>query len=35
VFEETGFKPAGLINAISYILWSVWLIGLGIALLLH
>jgi hypothetical protein len=35
VFEETGFKPAGLINAISYILWSVWLIALGIALLLH
>ena len=35
VFEETGFKPAGAINAISYILWSVWLIALGIALLLH
>lgn len=35
VFEETGFKPAGLINAISYILWSVWLIALGIALLLR
>jgi len=35
VFEETGFKPAGVINAISYILWSVWLIALGIALLLH
>ena len=34
VFEETGFKPAGAINAISYILWSVWLIALGIALLL-
>jgi hypothetical protein len=33
VFEETGFKPAGAINAISYILWSVWLIALGIALL--
>lgn len=35
VFEETGFKPAGAINAISYILWSVWLIALGIALLLR
>jgi hypothetical protein len=30
VFEETGFKPAGLINAISYILWSIWLITFGI-----
>ena len=35
VFEETGFKPAGAINAISYILWSVWLIALGVALLLR
>ena len=35
VFEETGFKPAGAINAISYILWSVWLIALGMALLLR
>ena len=34
VFEETGFKAAGMINAISYILWSVWLIAFGIALLL-
>lgn len=34
VFEETGFKSAGAINAISYILWSVWMIALGIALLL-
>jgi hypothetical protein len=34
VFEETGFKAAGAINAISYILWSIWLIALGIALLL-
>lgn len=34
VFEETGFKAAGAINAISYILWSVWLIAFGIALLL-
>jgi len=35
VFEETGFKAAGAINAISYILWSVWLVGFGIALLLR
>lgn len=34
VFEETGFKAAGMINAISYILWSVWLIAFGVALLL-
>ena len=34
VFEETGFKAAGVINAISYILWSIWLIAFGIALLL-
>ncbi len=33
VFEETGFKAAGAINAISYILWSLWLIAFGIALL--
>ena len=35
LFEEAGFKPAALINAISYILWSVWLIVLGISFLLH
>jgi hypothetical protein len=34
VFEETGFKAAGAINAISYILWSAWLVALGISLLL-
>jgi hypothetical protein len=34
VFEETGFKPAGAINAISYLLWSVWMIAFGVALLL-
>jgi hypothetical protein len=33
VFEETGFKSAGAINAISYILWSLWLVALGIAFL--
>lgn len=34
IFEEMGFKFAGAINAISYILWSVWLIAFGIALML-
>jgi hypothetical protein len=34
VFEETGLKAAGAINAISYVLWSVWLIAFGVALLL-
>ena len=33
VFEETGLKVAGAINAISYLLWSLWLIVLGIVLL--
>jgi hypothetical protein len=35
VFEETGFKPAGAINAISYLVWSVWMIAFGVALLLQ
>lgn len=35
VFEETGFKAAGAINAISYILWSIWLVALGVMLLLR
>ena len=35
VFEEAGFKPAGAINAISYLVWSLWLIALGLALLLR
>ena len=30
VFEETGFKAAGAINAISYILWSLWRLPLGL-----
>ena len=34
IFEETGFQAAGLINAVSYILWSVWLIAFGISLLM-
>jgi hypothetical protein len=35
VFEETGFKAAGAINAISYILWSIWMVAFGIAVLLN
>ena len=35
LLEEAGFKPAGVINAISYILWSLWLIAFGVALLLR
>jgi len=34
IFEETGFKSAGAINAISYIAWSIWLIVVGLVLLL-
>jgi len=30
VFEESGFQAAGSLNAISYILWSIWLIVIGI-----
>ena len=35
VFEEVGFKPAAVINAISYLLWSAWLIAFGVSLLLR
>ena len=35
LFEEAGFKAAAAINAISYILWSVWLIVVGIVFLLQ
>lgn len=35
LFEEAGFKPAAAINAISYILWSIWLIVVGIVFFLH
>ena len=35
LFEEAGFKAAGAINAISYILWSIWLIAVGVVLLLQ
>ena len=33
VIEETSFKATGTVNVINYILWSVWLIAFGIALL--
>lgn len=35
LFEEAGFKAAGAINAVSYVLWSIWLIVVGVVLLLH
>ena len=35
LFEEAGFKPAAAINAIGYILWSIWLIVVGVAFLLQ
>jgi len=35
LFEEAGFKPAAAINAISYILWSIWLIVVGVFFVLH
>jgi hypothetical protein len=34
MLEPAGWKPAGAINAISYILWSLWLMLSGIILLL-
>lgn len=33
VLEEIGVKPAALVNAIAYVLWSLWLIALGIVLI--
>lgn len=35
LLEPAGWKPAGMINAMSYILWSLWLIVSGITLLLR
>ncbi len=32
--EPFGWKPAGAVNAISYIAWSLWLIGSGVTLIL-
>ena len=34
LLEPTGWKPAGMINAISYLVWSLWLIVSGIILIL-
>jgi hypothetical protein len=34
LLEPAGWKPAGAINAMSYILWSLWLIIAGIVLIL-
>jgi hypothetical protein len=31
--EEAGWKPAAMVNAVSYILWSIWLVALGIMVL--
>lgn len=33
LLEPAGWKPAGMINALSYILWSVWLVLSGLTLL--
>jgi hypothetical protein len=33
IFEEAGVKAAGMITAISYIVWSLWLVAAGINLL--
>jgi hypothetical protein len=34
MLEPAGFKRAGSINAIAYILWSLWLIALGVIVLI-
>ncbi len=34
LLEPAGWRPAGAINAIAYLAWSMWLVALGIALLL-
>ncbi|HEY9292708.1 MAG TPA: DUF4386 domain-containing protein [Microlunatus sp.] len=33
-FEQNGWKLAGTVVPIAYVAWSLWLVGLGIALLL-
>ena len=33
-FERTGWKVAATLTPIAYILWSLWLVGVGVALLL-
>jgi hypothetical protein len=34
LLEPAGWRPAGAINAIGYLVWSLWLIALGVALVL-
>jgi hypothetical protein len=34
LFEPTGWKPAGAINAVGYIVWSLWLLISGVILVL-
>ena len=34
LLEPAGWKPAGAINAISYIVWSLWLIVAGVILIM-
>jgi hypothetical protein len=33
LLEPAGWRPAGALNAVGYLLWSVWLIALGVGLL--
>jgi hypothetical protein len=33
VLEEAGLKAAGTVNAVSYVLWSAWLVVLGVFVL--
>lgn len=35
VFEPAGWKPAAAINAISYVLWSLWLVVMGVVLFIR
>jgi hypothetical protein len=32
-FEPTGWKLAGPLTPIAYVLWSLWLVAVGVALL--
>ena len=34
MLEPAGFKRAGMINAIAYIFWSLWLVALGVIILI-
>jgi Domain of unknown function (DUF4386) len=35
LLEPTGWKPAGMINAFSYLAWALWLIVIGVTLLVR